>query len=115
MLQDNTNPSNLNDYLIQKKIEIMMDINNKKINNELKKISDMINGLNEEICEIKKHFNEGTGIQKNPTTTFDTREKSNCDNLNIPKNKGDKPKPRYGDYSSEDVNIDKFFYFGNKK
>lgn len=121
-LQNSMQSSNLEDYMIQKKIEIMMDMNNKKINNELSKMSSMIAKLNEEIVAIKKNFNGNDAMQRKPVEVFETRKEIDQDalsiprnNFNTPKNEADKPKPRYGDYKPEDVNIDKFFYFGNKK
>ncbi len=116
ILQDNINSSNLDNYLIQKKIEIMMDINNKKINSEIKKISDMVYRLNEEIGEIKRRFNGVRSTkEQEPSVVLDNGKEGNQEDLNRVKSREQRPKPRYGDYNPEDVNIDKFFYFGNKK
>ena len=53
-MENLSNGSNMEDYMLEKKFEIMLDMNNKKIANEISKLSSMINSLNEEIVFIKK-------------------------------------------------------------
>ncbi len=119
VFQGNTNISN-DSYMLQKRLEIMNDINNKKVANELAKINSMVNKLNDDICEIRKVINsmlrtdmrERTDIREYPISESNDK---NRNNLNNKKDNKETIKPRYGDYKSEDVAIDKMFYFGNKK
>ena len=114
-MENMPNSSNTEDYLLEKKFEIMIDMNNKKIANEISKLSSMISQLNDEISSIKRELGKGTAakapVAEEPLE-YGARE--------IPSNSvrpkpNDDVKPRYGDYSPEDVPISKIFYFGNKK
>ena len=63
-LQNNINPPNMDGYMLQKKFEIMIDINNKKMTNELSKINNVLSSLNEEICRIKKQISGNSQVVK---------------------------------------------------
>lgn len=112
-LQNSMQSSNLDDYMIQKRIEIMMDMTNKKIVSELNNINLKVTKLNEEVIELRKKISEG--VQTKPSVILESENKENQADLKIRKNSEQASKPRYGDYTPEDVKIDKFFYFGNKK
>ena len=114
ILQDTASSPNLDDYLLQKKIEIMIDINNKKIASELSNVRATIGKLNEEIGEIKKHFNDKLRFKTEFNDNTVSNKDNNRDSFNRTKNNEQVPRPRYGDYEPKDVAIDKFFYFGNK-
>ncbi|MBI2208122.1 hypothetical protein HYU50_01360 [Candidatus Woesearchaeota archaeon] len=114
-MENISNSPNTEDYMLEKKFEIMLDMNNKKIANEISKLSSMISKLNDEIASIKKELGKGIAakapVAEEPLE-YGARE--------IPSNSvrpkpNDDLKPRYGDYSPEDVPIGKIFYFGNKK
>ena len=115
--------SNMEDYMLEKKFEIMLDMNNKKIANEISKLSSMINSLNEEIVFIKKELSRGNPVEagrQNPAKAAVVGEPLGYGTREIPSNSArPKPnedvKPRFGDYNPEDVAISKIFYFGNKK
>lgn len=111
---DSSKSSDLDGYMLQKRIEIMIDINNKKIFSELDKVRDAINRLNEEISEFRKNLSQGSAIKTEAVTVFKDTVDNSYGNSEVPKN-STQPKPRYGDYKPEDVAIGKFFYFGNKK
>jgi len=117
-LQNNINPPNMDGYMLQKKFEIMIDINNKKISNELSKINNVLSSLNEEICRIKKQISGNSQVVKAQSVAPEIQvEKNNAEsvqNVNKPKDNWPASRPRYGDYKSDDVSINKFFYFGNK-
>ena len=117
-LQNNINPPNMDGYMLQKKFEIMIDINNKKMTNELSKINNVLSSLNEEICRIKKQISGNSQVVKAQSVAPEIQvEKNNAEsvqNVNKPKDNWPASRPRYGDYKSDDVSINKFFYFGNK-
>lgn len=111
---------NSDDYLLQKKVEIMIDTHNKKVKSEfdslkteLESIRSMINRLNNDISEIRKNI-DNNGVNNNINNNAANRSEQ----VIIPDSQ-EKPKPkmhpRCGNYSSEDVSVNKFFYFGNKK
>lgn len=109
----NSMSSNLEDYMMQKKIEIMMDMANKKIVSELDNINLRVSKLSEEVIELRRQLSEG--VQKKHSLIIEPENKKNqADSKSINANE-QVSKPRYGDYTPEDVKIDKFFYFGNKK
>lgn len=115
-LQNSRESSNLEDYMIQKRIEIMMDMANKKVVGELNKINGMVNKMNEEIAYIKKQISEGRHLlNTKPVTAAEIAENKKSQESVGSANKEEASKPRYGDYKPEDVKIDKFFYFGNKQ
>jgi len=116
---------NSDDYLFQKKIEIMIDTNNKKITRELNDIKEIIAKLNEDFCELRKHFNENqtaraeSPLSVTPAATAVASPVAISSNANLDvddlRKNGQLARPRYGDYKSEDVSINKIFYFGSKK
>ena len=122
-MENISNGSNMDDYMLEKKFEIMLDMNNKKIANEISKLSSMINSLNEEIASIKRGLSRGATAEasrQNPAKSAVADEPSEYITREIPSNSvrpksNDDVKPRYGDYNPEDVAISKIFYFGNKK
>lgn len=113
-LQNITESSNLEDYMIQKKIDLMVEMAYKKVASELGKMNDVITRLSDEIIGIKKQLSEGIYAQKTRAVPVFENKKSQED-LKTAKQEEQPSKPRYGDYKPEDVGVDKFFYFGNKK
>lgn len=118
------------DILYQKKIELMLDIATKKYDKEISTLKQEIETLkkflsaaNNEIGTLKNHNNIDIeqDIQNRPQSQqpkkkveiVDLRPKE--EQQEIDKSKNAEPlRPRYGDYKSEDVSIEKFFYFGRR-
>lgn len=96
--------SNLDNYFVFKKLEVMIELNNKKVANELSNINKTISKLNEEISEIKKQLN-GTNAQEKVIQP----EKEHT-NQNIGKAKNNELL-----IDPKEVSIEKFFYFGATK
>ena len=122
MIQEDSFGSNqqsvgLDDYFIQKKVELMMDMNNKKISEELKNLHSMIAQLTTQVSEIKRGLNENrfSAVREQPVEHKTVKSEEQKELIEKPKKNDEAPKPRYGDYKSDDVSINKFFYFGNKK
>ena len=103
-------------YLIEKKFEIMLDSINKKFIGEINGLKEAVGALQQELRELKKQ-----GSQQNYQQQNNHREERDASFSpvnpvrNAEEQKDSSVKPRYGDYNSKDVPIDKFFYFGNKK
>ena len=107
--------TSLNDsYLVEKKFEFMLESINKKIANELNTLKNMIGSINSEVTEIKKQLN---GTQRAAPEVFENSNSVSNQGRDTPARGQDNRaiKPRFGDYSPEDVPIEKFFYFGNKR
>ena len=112
-------------YFMQKRFEMIVESNHKKIKSELDDIRNTLDALNRNISEIKRFLTMGSRgtehsvtqlsdagttnppsskNQADATSSISSRESQN-------QNEG---KPRYGGYQPEDVPIEKFFYCGNK-
>lgn len=105
----------LNDsYLMEKKFEFMLESINKKVANELNALKNMIGSINSEVTEIKKQLN---GVQRAAPAVFENSNSVSNQGRDTQARGQDNRaiKPRYGDYAPEDVPIEKFFYFGNKR
>lgn len=106
------------DYLIEKRIEIMMDMQSKKVANELNSIKEAINNLSKEISEIKRHVSEN----RQPARQEQIRKFESSESVQEqPKTERSQEKVvtqgqnRYGEYQPKDVSIEKFFYSGSNK
>ena len=104
-------------YLIEKKFEIMLDSINKKVNGEITSLKEAVGVLQQELREIKRQNSQQNQQQQNYPRDEQSSSSSPSANpaMNSEEQKDSSVKPRYGDYRSKDVPIDKFFYFGNKK
>lgn len=118
-LESSMESSDLGGYLLQKKIEVMIEANNKKVAVELSNLNKSISKLNVEIDEIKRQLSEARTSETTNSSRNEEKEESqsavNTITITNTEKKSDLPKPRYGDYKSEDVAIDKVFYFGGKR
>ncbi|MBI2651123.1 hypothetical protein HYX01_01510 [Candidatus Woesearchaeota archaeon] len=128
ILQSNSQQSP-QEYLLQKKFEIMLEMSNKKLLSDINSIHSMIGKLNEEIISLKKQVSENAAAKSearvseanvnsasNNSDTNATRiYQQNMQRNQANNSNNEKVKPRYGDYTSEDVAIEKMFYFGNKR
>lgn len=116
------------DYFQQKKFEIMLEMNNKKFATELSNMNATIAKLTEEIADLKRRMHDvrvsQTAAQESRAyspppvierpiqqTQQTTQTTPRTEDQRVPTNPG----PRTGNFKSEDVQIDKFFYFGNKR
>lgn len=95
-------------YLLQKKIEIMMELGHKKIKSELDSIKEMIIRVEGTVSEIKRCL--GTA---NAKTEFKAAPAQNIPSRESPRQ--DEEKTNSSNAQSEDVSIEKFFYFGKSK
>ena len=120
IMDSSTKAPNLDNYFIQKQFEFMLDSNNKKVAKEMANMQAMINKLNEEITTLKNNL-ESVRARPAEFSPVQPRETHQSVQQNIQASapstgRNEEPlKPRFGDYTPEDVPIGKFFYFGNKR
>jgi hypothetical protein len=106
----------ISDSLTEKKIELMFEIQEKKVMQDLEYVRSTVNFLknrmellNEEVEKLKgKAISSPISFQKKEN------EKETQANLQTKKESDQEKSPRSGKYSSKDVDIQKMFYFGNK-
>jgi len=112
-----------NNFLLQKQMEIMLEANNRKISGELSRMNSIIEQLSMEIKDLKRNMYQQPALSESPGQVEKREEQPRMVQepqrvqqapVNKVNNNG-APKPRYGDYKPGDINLDNFFYFGNKK
>jgi hypothetical protein len=119
---------NMDNYFEQKKIETLIDINNKKIAAELSPLKDAISKMAGEIAELRSKLNSREAVAaRQPAYQNYTSEPPASARPPVYQNYTSEPaapeprrtnsepiKPRFGDYQPEDVSVTKMFYFGRK-
>ena len=126
------------DAFTQKRFELMIEMATKKLHQEIVALKEHIGSLNSEMGSLKSQISriqfqpqhpvqrklveeEESPVQaaakpKKDVKIVDCRpegERSASFEGGAAKN-SEPIRPRYGDYESKDVSIDKFFYFGRK-
>ena len=93
------------ELFLQKKIELMIEMGNKKLKAELEAMKSMMERMSLEISELKKG-----AARPEPKTlqSFEPVKKAAPE----PQKDSSSLKPRYGDYKPGDIDIKDFFYFG---
>ena len=126
------------DAFTQKRFELMIDMATKKLQQEISGLKEHIASLNSEMGSLKSQISrlqfqpqqshpvqrtlaepqhrEQSVEQKKEVKIVDCRpEGERHEEFQSGAAKNAEPvRPRYGDYESKDVSIDKFFYFGRK-
>ncbi len=118
--------NNANDNpLLEKKMEILISMSHKKLETELNSIKEAlrliaseIEGIKTNISSIKDQPKEQVMVQplQQEATSQAAEDKPKVfaevhDSKPVPH----QPHPRLGNYNTEDVSIEKFFYFGGKR
>ena len=96
------------DYLMEKKIELLVDMKVGKLKNELAEALEKMKSMAEEIYILKnkvERLNLGVVPQTKLVAEVPAGEKE------VKKEEGN---GRTGSYTSDDVSVEKMFYFGNK-
>jgi hypothetical protein len=116
-----------NNYLLQKQLELMIDMNSKKMAAEIAKLNETVIRLNDEMREVRRSMLNGSGATRISGESVSAQrimaqgqvaEVQKPAELRAPEirpQSSQELKPRSGDYKSDDVSIDKFFYFGGGK
>ena len=125
------------DVFTQKRMELMIEMATKKLQQEIHALKDQLFSFQSEISSLKSQvsrlqFQPSQPVQK---TLFDSEPQAELQrqakkdvkivdcrpdderksDFKSGSEKNAEPiRPRYGDYEPKDVSIDKFFYFGRK-
>lgn len=127
----------------QRKVEILLEMQAKKFEAELSSLKQYIVSLNNEVASLRSQvsrmqFQPSQAVQQNPQAEEMQAQNQQRQSQEMPKKKveivdcrpdgqrreefvsgaarnAEPARPRFGDYKSEDVSIEKFFYFGNKR
>ena len=104
-----------NSYLQEKKFEFMIESSNKRIANELAILKSAISKLDGEIVDLKRQLNSAQRADTTDSENTNNNTAASRADAQTKAKDNRAPKPRYGEYEPDDVPIEKFFYFGNKK
>jgi hypothetical protein len=99
------------DFLMDKKIEYLVDMRINKLKNDLAQALGNIQKMNEEI-EILKNKVQRLNLGVNPQTKLAVKTNSSTEKKE--ESKSTNSNARTGSIKPEDVSIEKMFYFGNK-
>lgn len=105
------------DYFAQKRIEVMIDMANKKVFAEMQQLKQTIQRLENDVAELRKRtsgasFSSQPGMQ--PAQQQTQRPTGSSTQMSFsPEKKVSADVPRYGHYTSDDVSVEKFFNFGS--
>lgn len=93
-----------NNELLERKYQLILEMNNKKFNEELSLLKQQVQDVNSEVERLRLVVRrlEEQGITQKPVEKQET--------INVVEKK--ESHPRQGDFKSSDVPIEKFFYFG---
>lgn len=102
-------------YLLEKRYEVLLDINNKKLLKEINGLREHIKKLEDDIQNLSSsqnlqastHSCAGRVVQK----TLEVREEPKPTIIEAKQSNAQNTKQ---EISSEDVSIEKYFYFGKK-
>lgn len=99
------NGSQLDMYLFEKRFSLMVEASAKKTAAQLAGMQEQIKSLNDELIEIKRNMSSAKPVATTATTENKQAVAASKSEYRL----------RYGDYKPEDVPLEKYFYFGNKK
>lgn len=99
------------DYFTQKRIEVMVEMASKKVVSEVQLLRKMVMQLEQELVELRQKVNTRPVQQPIQPSV----EQQPQQQLKRVERKPSQDAPRYGDYTSEDVSIEKMFNFSGKK
>lgn len=102
------------DFLTQQRIELLLSMRTKKLEEELSRLKEMMSNVQADMFQLRKLVAERppTGAPQEIIVKEVVREPAReLEKKEAPK----QPHPRQGNYTSEDVSIEKYFNFSNKK
>lgn len=104
-----------NDALSEERFELMMEMREKKMQQELEHMRSTIGFLKNRMDVLNNEVEKLKGKALSSPITFEKKKDEIEVQANLKKEKEQKKDhPKSGDYSSNDVDIQKMFYFGNK-
>lgn len=104
------------DNMLLRKFELLIEMQDKKINQELDYLRSTINFMKARMENLNKEVETLRGKAISSPIQFERKEDQKEVQSNLKKENKEEPKdsPRSGKYSSKDVDIQKMFYFGKK-
>jgi len=110
------------DYFVQERVNLMVEMANKKVMQEIELIRNTVIQLENEIISLRRQASNGHSVKMEEPKLVVEEKPVEVQPIDTPIQQ-DVPKrapetegqPRFGKYTSEDVSMDKFFYFGGTK
>lgn len=125
LLNNGLKSPNMDDFFVQKAVEVMVDMKTKKLAKEMDSMKEAMNRLSEEIQSIKQGMVSRAPVSQGSLAEVKESNESNNTAQEIKdshstrvinaKSNEQAPKPRFGDYKPGDIDINKFFYCGGKR
>ena len=143
-MENSLNSGMSDNSFFERRIEMIIDTNNKKILNEINALKAVVVKINEDMAELRRNITNmsiSAPVHSSRQETYETssfeeqrqtvheppkrpvpimgppsllREQS-AQQSGAAANSQTQNRPRYGDYKSEDVSVEKFFSFGSKR
>ena len=101
-------PAEQSDYLAQKQFEILLEQNNKKYDTELDSLRSALDTLQAQFNQLQTEFHQLVEDRARKIVKVVEEKQETI------KTEPQTVHPRRGNFNSNDVPIDKFFYFGKK-
>jgi hypothetical protein len=103
------------DFLTQQKIELILKMKTQKFEEELKGLKEHISNLQTDVMNLRREIANRPVQTAQPARTPDTQNITVTPAREEPKNEEKKTQhPRQGNYTSDDVSIEKFFNYSGK-
>ena len=109
----NSSQQGFDNFFIQKQVETMLEINNKKLVSEISALKDSVSKLSQEISDLKKMRVSQPAPEPRHEPRQETLKQEPVNEQRA--TSSESLRPGYGDYNPEDVSVTKMFYFGNKR
>lgn len=104
-------------YLLEQKFQLLMDMGNKKLQQEIAALKTTVSMLQDEVRNLRNDRRNAALEQPRQASVIESSApavKAASDEGYVPKSNVKEAHPRLGNYSSEDVSIEKFFNYGRK-
>ncbi|HLC96436.1 MAG TPA: hypothetical protein VJH97_03885 [Candidatus Nanoarchaeia archaeon] len=99
--------SNMNNEMFEKKIELLLEMQNKHMMDGFAKIQAALQVIASQVAHRPAPA-QAPSVRVEPARAEPEKQA-------VLKTEEPVSRPRYGDYTPEEVSVSKFFYFGNKK
>jgi len=105
------------DYFVQERVNLMVEMANKKVMQEIELLRSTVMQLENEVATLRRQASNGHNMKvEEPKLIVEEKQVEQSIQQEVPKQA---PKTegqsRFGEYTSEDVSVDKLFYFGGSK
>ena len=103
-------------YLLEQKFQLLMDMGNKKLQQEIAALKTTVSMLQDEVRNLRNERRNAALEQTRQASVVESAPavKAASNEGYVPKSNVKEAHPRLGNYSSEDVSIEKFFNYGRK-